>query len=1099
MTNHKKAAMKTTRTALIALKLLWLSALVWGNLALGGEIHTAAMLGDVQKVKALLASDPDLVSSKDEHGWTPLYFAARSGHKDVVELLIANKADVNALNQNSTPLRAAVMNRHPDVADLLVASNAQVTIFDAAAGGYIEIVKAQLKTNAALVSATDDSGWTALQFAARNGHLDVVKLLLANKADVNARGRTGMSPLATALAFSSGASSDATNHEAITKLLIANGAMVTNQRAGGITALHYAASAGLTNVIKELLDRHADINAKDSRGRTPLDWAAEHGHMDVVDLLLARGAKMNAEDRAGLMALKDAEKKVQTRSPSSAYEYEVDGLVNQTMIQFNGTNLHASASFTVYVRDCGWMIKTVETNELGSVSGQEIGSTNGTEIFECEDGSGMGFADIVSNNIPVGEYDSAVFGHLWLMFASQCYWPALNSDQLTPIYDWRASVAAASSMFGNRQKASVDWELLNGPSSLPREVRYLDAMNRTNAIYTITGTNSAGGMLFPAGFVFKQFNGDRLTKRVEVEVTAIRLVCSRANLIPLPSKGTMVVDRRFDSGVPNRPPSYQNPVFGQWLTVEESKKLAGINKSNDLRNLARVGRSPFPETRSTLSETTVTPVLSLSIRCTNDVVKAGDEISIEFKITNTGTNDYKYPNRSYDRSGRMYEYRLVATNTSGKAVPDVFKVGGFGGGGFQYATLKPGESFTKIIALNDWALIKEPGRYEVAGIYHAEVVSNNPAVSSGPFITSIPIAPALTAINVLPRTEAEMDAYISDLTNQIASLSPKQIFPYGPYSPGSTGPTPELDGLLEKLAYTCNPKIVPTLLNTLYLSGHGGFRESQAILAYIPRSEEIRKALIETVTKRGLGPNGTISYLLRDYGFTKEELKPIIERALAPDNEQEWAAGAGLAQRFGDDAFTERLVAIAKTPRINAQTAAIEALADNRTDEGVKTLKELLNDPHEKIWSSLAVALLNGYSHRQDSTGRPLLPDDFTAKDMKAFIERMLSSGGQNSDALWAVSLIEQFGDDDFTPQLITIATSPDNFGRNSAIYALARNRTDEGVKTLKALLNDPDQKIRTTAEQAIRNAYTSRGNSRGRPLQPDDFDKKYQQPEPGK
>jgi hypothetical protein len=309
-----------------------------------------------------------------------------------------------------------------------------------------------------------------------------------------------------------------------------------------------------------------------------------------------------------------------------------------------------------------------------------------------------------------------------------------------------------------------------------------------------------------------------------VEVTAIRPVCSRVNLIPLPSKGTLVADRRFESGVPNRPPSYQNPVFGQWLTVEESQKLAGINKANDLRNLARAGISPFPETHSTLPETTVTPVLSLSIRCTNDVVKAGDEIDIEFRITNRGTNDYKYPNRTYDRSGRMPEYNLVATNSSGEAVPDVFKVGGFGGGGFQYATLKPGESFTKIITLNCWALIKGPGRYVVVGAYRT--------VSSDPI-----------TVTVLPRTAQEMDAYISDLTNQIASLSPKQIFPYGPYSTGSIGPTPQMDELLEKLTYTCDPKIVPALLNTMYLPGHGGFWESEAILDYVPRSEEIRKAL----------------------------------------------------------------------------------------------------------------------------------------------------------------------------------------------------------------------------------------------------------------
>ena len=122
--------------------------------------------------------------------------------------------------------------------------------------------------------------------------------------------------------------------------------------------------------------------------------------------------------------------------------------------------------------------------------------------------------------------------------------------------------------------------------------------------------------------------------------------------------------------LPNRPPSYQNPVFGQWLTVEESKELAGSNQARDLRNLARAGMSPFPQTPSTLPESTVAPGPSLALRSANEVVKAGDEIAIEFRITNTGTNEYKYANRTYDRSGRMDEYQLTATNDLGGAVPD---------------------------------------------------------------------------------------------------------------------------------------------------------------------------------------------------------------------------------------------------------------------------------------------------------------------------------------------------------------------------------------------------------------------------------------------
>ena len=45
-----------------------------------------------------------------------------------------------------------------------------------------------------------------------------------------------------------------------------------------------------------------------------------------------------------------------------------------------------------------------------------------------------------SNNVPVGEADDDFLCHLWLMFASGCYFENLATNWLTPVYDINASV-----------------------------------------------------------------------------------------------------------------------------------------------------------------------------------------------------------------------------------------------------------------------------------------------------------------------------------------------------------------------------------------------------------------------------------------------------------------------------------------------------------------------------------------------------------------------------------------------------------------------------------------------------------------------------------
>ena len=130
----------------------------------------AAVENNLEGVKQLLAAGADVDAKVGGfiRGWTPLHFAARDGYKEIVELLIAEGANVNANNQYGyTPLHLATTK---EVAALLI-------------------------SNGADVNAKIDEGWTSLHSAVANGHKEVVEVLIAKGADVNAKDDDGDTPL----------------------------------------------------------------------------------------------------------------------------------------------------------------------------------------------------------------------------------------------------------------------------------------------------------------------------------------------------------------------------------------------------------------------------------------------------------------------------------------------------------------------------------------------------------------------------------------------------------------------------------------------------------------------------------------------------------------------------------------------------------------------------------------------------------------------------------------------------------------------------------------------------------------------------------------
>ncbi len=156
----------------------------------GGEILDAAKSGDLERVKALLKQNPALILSRDNNGATPLHMAALNGNKDIVELLLAYKADANAKNNiGVVPLHMAADRGYTDVASLLLAHGADV-------------------------NAKMQYGMTPLHMAAGTGRKDMAALLLANNAEVNARAINGNTPLHLAVA---------NGHEEVAELLRQHG------------------------------------------------------------------------------------------------------------------------------------------------------------------------------------------------------------------------------------------------------------------------------------------------------------------------------------------------------------------------------------------------------------------------------------------------------------------------------------------------------------------------------------------------------------------------------------------------------------------------------------------------------------------------------------------------------------------------------------------------------------------------------------------------------------------------------------------------------------------------------------------------------------
>ena len=191
-------------------------------------LHVAAERGDLRTLLVLLSHHAD-VAALDAEGYPPLALAARGGHTDCVDALLAGGADPNqpGTDRRLRPLHAAVSSGAPDTIERLLRGGADP-------------------------EATTSSGKTALHVAAE---LEP------------ARGKIALD------------------------LLLDRGANPRARDDRGFTPLHVGAARDAAYVVREYRTRGLDLNGLSAWGQTPLDVALARGADRAADALYAAGAR----------------------------------------------------------------------------------------------------------------------------------------------------------------------------------------------------------------------------------------------------------------------------------------------------------------------------------------------------------------------------------------------------------------------------------------------------------------------------------------------------------------------------------------------------------------------------------------------------------------------------------------------------------------------------------------------------------------------------------------------------------------------------------------------------------------------------------------
>ncbi|BFZ20659.1 hypothetical protein BsWGS_23698 [Bradybaena similaris] len=282
-----------------------------------------------------MASDDDIdLGSLDEFMKT-FTQSMDSGRMDIIDSLLQMKLidprspiDINqcavlASIRGNTTVLTKVLALKPRMAfeDMY----GRRAIHYAAKNGHLECVRLLLKAGA-ISNCSDRFGRSPLHLACSKGHTDIVKLLVQQCAHINSsRSETGENALhVTAI----------TSYTEVMRLLLDNGGdinAVTKPNKGGDTALHKAVLAEKPDMVEYLCQRGAQLNTPNTIGKYPIHIACEKGFLRCVSILIQYGASLEVTDN-------------RSQTPLSSAIVENQTSVAKLLVE-EGANLHSADKY----------------------------------------------------------------------------------------------------------------------------------------------------------------------------------------------------------------------------------------------------------------------------------------------------------------------------------------------------------------------------------------------------------------------------------------------------------------------------------------------------------------------------------------------------------------------------------------------------------------------------------------------------------------------------------------------------------------------------------------------------------------------------------